>query len=130
AIAQPAMVRTLAVIGTSYEKRGEIDEVVDWFEQHGPETWPAMVRDIYAQTAVQPDRFSIVAGKLTALWRGFRGFATSDLTGIRAPTLVVIGDHDSVRPEHAMQLARIIPAASLAILPQTDHFAPISPAAW
>src|SRR5262249_21673357 len=95
AIVQPSMVRSLALIRTSSEEHGERDEVVDRLDKDGPETWPPMVRDIYTRTAVQPGRFPIVAAKLTALWRGFRGFAARDLAGIRAPTLVVIGDRDS-----------------------------------
>ena len=49
-----------------------------------------------------------------------RNFADvpDDLVGtIVAPTLVVIGDRDIVRPEHAVELTRLIPDARLLILP-------------
>jgi pimeloyl-ACP methyl ester carboxylesterase len=36
---------------------------------------------------------------------------------IRAPTLIVVGDRDIVPPEHAAELARLIPGARLLVLP-------------
>jgi hypothetical protein len=39
--------------------------------------------------------------------------------------MVMIGDHDIYRPEHAMQMLRLIPSAQLGVLP-----APIIFAVW
>jgi pimeloyl-ACP methyl ester carboxylesterase len=36
---------------------------------------------------------------------------------VGAPTLIVLGDRDIVRPEHAVELTRLIPGARLLILP-------------
>jgi pimeloyl-ACP methyl ester carboxylesterase len=36
---------------------------------------------------------------------------------VRAPTLIVVGDRDIVGPEHAAELARLIPEARLLVLP-------------
>ncbi|HXC37827.1 MAG TPA: hypothetical protein VN667_02695 [Burkholderiales bacterium] len=36
---------------------------------------------------------------------------------IKAPTLILSGDRDLVKPEHAVELSRLIPGARLAILP-------------
>jgi len=37
------------------------------------------------------------------------------------PTLVLAGDADVVRPEHAVSTYRLLPHARLAVLPGTDH---------
>jgi pimeloyl-ACP methyl ester carboxylesterase len=37
------------------------------------------------------------------------------------PPLVLIGDRDIVRPEHAVLMFRLLPNAQLAVLPGTDH---------
>ena len=42
----------------------------------------------------------------------------------------MIGDADIVRPEHAVQLFRLLPNAQLAVLPGTSHFAPIERSVW
>jgi hypothetical protein len=42
--------------------------------------------------------------------------------------LVMIGDQQIVRPEHAVEIYQLIPSGQLAVLPGTDHFAPINDA--
>jgi len=39
--------------------------------------------------------------------------------------MVMIGDADIVRPEHAMEMFRLLLQARLAVLPGTDHCAPM-----
>ena len=51
----------------------------------------------------------------------FKGFAEQDVKAIKAQTLVMMGDHDVVRTEHANEVARLIPHSELAIIPG-DHF--------
>jgi pimeloyl-ACP methyl ester carboxylesterase len=58
-----------------------------------------------------------------------------DIRGICAPTLLIIGDSDAIRPEHAVELFRLLgggvmgdlaglPKPQLAVLPGTTHFVP------
>lgn len=42
---------------------------------------------------------------------------------MEAPTLLIIGDRDFVRVEHAAEMQRLIPRAQLAVLPATTHMA-------
>lgn len=50
-------------------------------------------------------------------------YDTSDLAGIRARALVFLGDRDQFIPvEHAVEMYRAFPIASLAIVPGADHF--------
>jgi pimeloyl-ACP methyl ester carboxylesterase len=53
-----------------------------------------------------------------------------DLARIRAPTLVVAGDHDAVRLDHTLEIYRAIPGAALYILPNTEHATFRDRAAW
>ena len=41
------------------------------------------------------------------------------IRGIQAHTLVVVGDRDVIRPEHALELSKLLPHARLCILPGT-----------
>ncbi len=45
-----------------------------------------------------------------------------ELKKLRAPALIMLGDRDIVRVEHAAEMARLIPNAQLAVLPGADHF--------
>ena len=49
--------------------------------------------------------------------RSFEDVPDELLRSVRAPTLILVGDRDIVRPEHALELSRLIPDARLAILP-------------
>lgn len=47
----------------------------------------------------------------------FKDWPPEAIRSIAAPTLVLNGDHDVVRPEHAMEMYRLLPRGRLAILP-------------
>ena len=47
--------------------------------------------------------------------------AVADLNRIGSRTLVMIGDDDEVRLEHAIELYRSLPDSELAIIPGTSH---------
>ena len=53
----------------------------------------------------------------------FKDIPADAIRGIAAPTLVINGDNDVVRPEHAIALMRLLPHAQVAVLPGTDHMA-------
>ncbi|HVM87644.1 MAG TPA: alpha/beta hydrolase [Puia sp.] len=50
---------------------------------------------------------------------------TSDLNKIKAPTLVIGGDHDVIDPSHTLLIFKNIPNADLWILPNSGHSTPI-----
>ncbi|HYD20110.1 MAG TPA: alpha/beta hydrolase [Flavipsychrobacter sp.] len=51
--------------------------------------------------------------------------ATSSLQKISVPVMVMGGDHDVIKPEHTMLIARSIPQSYLWILPNSGHSVPI-----
>jgi pimeloyl-ACP methyl ester carboxylesterase len=50
-----------------------------------------------------------------------KGWTAAELGSITAPTLLVFGDHDFIRLEHAVQMHELIPGAQLAVLPGATH---------
>ena len=42
---------------------------------------------------------------------------------IKAPILIILGDHDFVRLEHAVETFNVIANAELAVVPDASHFA-------
>jgi pimeloyl-ACP methyl ester carboxylesterase len=52
----------------------------------------------------------------------FKGYSQTQLKAIHARVLVMIGDHEGIRPEHAVEMFRQIPDAQLAVFPGIDHF--------
>jgi pimeloyl-ACP methyl ester carboxylesterase len=51
----------------------------------------------------------------------FKSWRPEDIQSIDAPTTVMVGDADIVRPEHAVELFRLLSHSQLAMLPGTEH---------
>jgi pimeloyl-ACP methyl ester carboxylesterase len=62
--------------------------------------------------------------------RNFPDIPADAIRSVAAPTFVIVGDADVMRPEHAVELFRLLPHAQLAVLPSTDHMALMRRAAW
>jgi pimeloyl-ACP methyl ester carboxylesterase len=60
----------------------------------------------------------------------FKGWTPEQIRSIQSPTLVMVSDHDIVRPEHAVETFRLLPHAQLAILPGTEHMTMVNRADW
>ena len=95
----------------------------------------------YARTAPNPDDWPVLIEKVKQLDRGFRGWTAEEIRSIRVPTLVIIGDSDVTRPEHAVEIFRLLgggvpgdlvglPASRLAVLPGTTHITLIDRTDW
>src|SRR3546814_8854332 len=78
-------------------------------------------RDSYRKIAPDPHYWPKIFEKLGGLQ--WNGFSREDLAAIRAPMLIVCGDHDFVRVEHTMASTRLIANAELAEIPDPGNFA-------
>jgi pimeloyl-ACP methyl ester carboxylesterase len=72
--------------------------------------------------APDPKRSPILVTKIKGPDNLFNGYSAAELKAIKAQTLIMMGDRDAVRPEHAVEMYRLIPNAQLAIFPGGDHF--------
>ncbi|GJF33508.1 alpha/beta hydrolase [Kitasatospora sp. NE20-6] len=79
------------------------------------------MRDAYLATAPHPEHFEEFAAKASAAVDAFGGWPADALRGLAAPTLLIVGDHDLVRLEHAVEMYELVPDARLAVLPRTSH---------
>jgi pimeloyl-ACP methyl ester carboxylesterase len=53
-------------------------------------------------------------------------FQMRSWASIKVPFLILVGDHDLVGAEYAVESFRLIPNAELAVIPNDSHFAPFS----
>ncbi|MFG2573904.1 alpha/beta fold hydrolase [Streptomyces sp. NPDC048481] len=126
ALARPERVGRLVLAATPYSQDGYHDEVVA--PGHGSPRLPGQadfqeMTDAYTAVAPHPERFQDLVAKCTAAAHAPLPWTADDLRGLCAPTLLVIGDTDFVRIEHAAEMQRLIPRAQLAVLPATTHMA-------
>lgn len=68
-----------------------------------------------------PEHADVVLAKLFRLWTSEPRIDPAELGRIAAPTLVMSGDRDTIRPDHSLLIASSIPGAQLAIVPGATH---------
>ncbi len=114
----------LASIG--YAPDGSHEEITDPARHATSTRMPtaedfAQMREEYARLAPDPGHFDAFAAKTSQAANNLKGWTAEQLARLEAPTLLVFGDHDFIRLEHAVQMHRLIPGAQLAVLPGTTH---------
>ena len=78
----------------------------------------------YERLSPTPHDFDAFVAAIDQMWRTEPNWTDAQLRSIRAPVLVVDGDHDeAIRQDHTRAIATAIPGAELLILPNTSHFA-------
>ncbi len=81
----------------------------------------AFQREGYQKVAPDPSYWPTIYAKLGRIQ--WKGFSREELASIRAPMLIMQGDHDFVRLEHSIETFRLIPRGELAVIPNASHFA-------
>jgi pimeloyl-ACP methyl ester carboxylesterase len=81
----------------------------------------AAMEEEYRKVAPDPDHWELSTEKTVRLANSAEGWSADDMRRISAPVLLVIGDTDFVRIEHAAEMLDLIPDARLAVLPSTRH---------
>jgi len=91
---------------------------------------PAPLKEAYEKCAPDPKHWPVLFAKVNKLLVNFSGFRPEDMRSIDAPIMVMTGDRDFVRPEHAVEMFRLLPRAELAILPGAGHIAIVERPEW
>jgi pimeloyl-ACP methyl ester carboxylesterase len=142
AIRHPELVRKLVIVSAYYTSDGMYPEVLAAIEQITPELFAGTPwRDAYDRMAPRPEAFPTLVAKLKELDLTPFAWPPEAIQAIAAPTLIIIGDADGTRPEHAVEMFRLrgggvfgdlagLPAAQLAVLPGTTHVGMLDRAEW
>jgi len=75
----------------------------------------------YEATAPDPTHFFPFLEKLQPVVSDFEGWSDEAIAAVPGPTLLIQGDQDFVRLEHAALMLDLFPDAQLAVLPGTTH---------
>jgi pimeloyl-ACP methyl ester carboxylesterase len=133
AIRHPQLVRKLVVASATYNSEGMYPELLALFDTITPESFAdTPMESEYQRLAPNPDDFPTLVAKLTELDKQIQDWPAEDIQSIKAPTMLIVGDSDVVRPEHALAMFRLLgggvcgdlsglPNARLAVLPGTTH---------
>jgi len=139
AIQNPDLVRKLVVVSSGYSNEGAYPSITASWPNMSPEWFVGTPMETeYTRLAPNPKHFSVFVGKMKDMMLSATDLPASDIQSIKAPTLLVLGDADIIRPEHAVEMFRLlggarpdggmggVPDSQLAVLPGTTHFSIIT----
>jgi pimeloyl-ACP methyl ester carboxylesterase len=117
AIRHPAKVRKLVFASSITKRDGARPELWEWIEQADFSNMPQALKDAFLRVNPDERQLRTMHDKDAARMRSFEDVPDDLVRSVQAPTLVVLGDQDIMKPEHALELTRLIPDARLLILP-------------
>lgn len=143
AVRHPDVVRKLVLASVTYKLSGVHPGLMDGLGEMTPEMMHGSPwHEEYMRIAPHPEDFAKLFAKKTEMDRGLKDLPDEAISAIQAPTLLIIGDSDLVRPEHAVEMFRLLgggvfgdmppglPKSQLAILPGTSHVSLAYRADW
>ncbi|MCE7982482.1 MAG: alpha/beta hydrolase [Caldilinea sp. CFX5] len=143
AIRHQEVVRKLVLMSVGYTLAGMHPGLMDNLGEMQPEMMHGSPwHDEYMRIAPRPEDFNRFFAKKAAMDRQFKDIPAETIRALQSPTLLIIGDSDLIRPEHAVEMFRLLggggfgdvflglPASQLAILPGTSHVSIVQRADW
>jgi len=143
ALRSPALVHKLVWAGgTSYRRDGLYPELSAAGEAMRPEDLDGSpFQQDYARVAPYPEHWHQLVTKIADLDRTTVGWPSETIASLKPPALLMIGDSDIVRPEHVVEMFRLLgggvagdlvglPWSQLAVLPGTTHVTLTDRAEW
>lgn len=128
----PEMVGKLVLASVTYTRAGLHPGLLEGIQDIQPEQMVGTPwHTEYVQIAPRPHDFPKLLAKNKAMDGDLAEWTADAIRNLRAPTLLIIGDSDIVRPEHAVEMFRLLgggvmgemgmPKSQLAVLPGTSH---------
>lgn len=142
AMRHPEVVRKLVVASITYNSEGLHPGMMDMLDTITPELFVGTPwEQDYMRIAPNPEDFPTLVEKLVELDRQIQDWSPELIQAITAPTLIIAGDSDIMRPEHVVDMFRLrgggvngdlagLPNSQLAILPGTTHINVIYRVDW
>src|SRR5262245_36926421 len=133
-IRHPKVVRKLVLASVSYTQSGIHPGLMEGLGNMTPEMmYGSPWHEEYLKIAPHPEHFARLFAKKTEMDRQTQDLSDENIREIKSPTLLIIGDSDLIRPEHAVEMFRLLgggifgdtpaglPNSRLAVLPGTSH---------
>jgi len=117
AIRHPQQVNKIIVASTFYKKDGAQPWFWSFMAKATFEGMPQTLKDAFLKENPDTNALHKMGERDIARMQSFSDISGELIKTIKAPAFILIGDADVVRPEHAVEMYRLLPHAKLAILP-------------
>ncbi len=117
AIRHPQLVRKMVFASSMTKRDGAQPQLWEFMKQADFSNMPQPLKDAFLRVNPDMQKLKTMHDKDAARMQSFKDVPDDLVRSVRAPTLIVLGDQDIVKPEHAVELTRLISGARLLILP-------------
>jgi pimeloyl-ACP methyl ester carboxylesterase len=117
AIRHPHLLRKLVFASSMTKKEGAQPQLWEFMKRADFSNMPQPLKDAFLRVNPDVRKLKTMHDKDAARMQNFKDVPDDSVRSVRARTLIVLGDHDIVKPEHAIELTRLISGARLLILP-------------
>jgi len=133
AVNHPTLVKKLATTGANIHPLSD-PKSITWAThvkaECGPtdkpfaDCWPPKAREAYLRIAPDPSHFPAFLERVKEMWLTQPNMTKEQLATIKAPTLIIAGDHDEIAIDETVEIFKSIPGAALWIVPNSTHSVP------
>lgn len=117
AIRHPDRVNKLIAISAIYKRKGMFEGFFDFMQKGTIKDMPQIYKDAFLSVTPDQEKLQNMFNKDRQRMLDFKDWKDEDIKSIKVPVLVMLGDKDVVRAEHGLEMVKLLPNASLAILP-------------
>lgn len=124
ASSHPELVRRLVAVGGPLGAYGASIADLENDEDLTPELMQQQVPDLVAKRKKQmihPEQWDQLIRDLNAMYQKTVYVKQDEIRAIKASTLIMAGDRDPTRPEHFIEIFKLLPDAQLAIISGCGH---------
>jgi pimeloyl-ACP methyl ester carboxylesterase len=116
AIRHPQAVRKLVFASSFTKKAGARPQLWEFLRDADFAVMPQGLKDAFLQVNPDPAKLRVMHDKDLERMHRFEDVPDADLRALRVPTLILTGDRDVAKLEHAVELTHLIPDARLLVL--------------
>ena len=117
AIRHPQLVRKLIFASSMTKREGAHPQLWKFMQQADYSNMPQTLKDAFLRVNPDVRQLKTMHDKDAARMQNFKDVPDDMIRSVSAATLIVLGDQDIVKPEHAVELTHLISGARSPILP-------------
>lgn len=117
AIRHPQLVRKLVFASSMTKRDGAQSQFWEFMQQADFSNMPQPLKDAFLRVNPDERQLRSMHDKDAARMQNFEDLPDALVRSVRVPTLIVLGDRDIVKLEHAVELTRLIAGSRLLVLP-------------
>ncbi|MHA4895391.1 alpha/beta fold hydrolase [Pedobacter sp. PWIIR3] len=119
AIRHPKLINKMVIMSGAYKREGFMTGFFDFMKTAAFDSMPQPLKDAYLRVTPSQEGLLNMFNKDKQRMIDFKDISDNAIAGIKAPALFMVADQDVISVEHTLAMSRLIPGASLIVLPGT-----------